>query len=250
MPIELILSPLMRPVVRAKAILFHPHRRSSRYVPTILELDESQPQTNTYVVLKRFGSGSKILDVYDTKKVELPLGSNNPQDKLFWLVRSRAVKGSYKMFSSSILSTGENGEDEPVANVRAGLRSNVLLVRAPKIAASELGWHVINHRVDANDSYRMFTLADGITYQWTYKGKWLEKVSNVGEKESEIRERIGRIITNGDKGFTLIIDESKMPLELGLTTGLCSYIDQWNTQLEVGGIYYPKDTTHVRWKRD
>lgn len=250
MPIELILSPLMRPVVRAKAILFLPHRRSSRYIPIIEELDELAPQTNSYVVLKRFGSGSKILDVYNTNKGKLPLGSNNPADKLFWFVRSRAVKGSYKMFSSSILGTGPNNEDEPIANVRAGLRSNILLVRAPDVPASELGWHVINHRVDANDSYRMFTLANGITYQWTYKGKWLEKVINPGEKESEIKVRIGKIVPNGNNGFTITINENEMPLEIALSSGLCSYIDQWNTQLEVGGIYYPKMKSRVRWKRD
>ena len=64
------------------------------------------------------------------------------------------------------------------------------------------------------------------------------KVSNVGEKESEFEKRIGRVVPNGDFGFTLFIDESKMVREMALSTALCSYIDQWNTNLEVGGIYY------------
>lgn len=247
MPIELILSPVMRPLVMAKAVLFHPHRRASRYVPTIVDIPEDVSQ---YAVLKRFGSGSKIFDVYDTDKGELPLGSTDPSQKLFWFVRSRAVKGAYKMYSSAITGTGENGEDEPVAAVRAGLRSNVLLIRAPEVPAAELGWHVIGHRVDANDSYRMFTLADGFTYQWTSKGKWLEKVHNLGEKESEIRERIAQVIPNGINGFTLKVDESKIPREMALTTALCSHIDQWNTNIEVGGIYYARQPNQVRWKRD
>lgn len=247
MPIELILSPLMRPVVMAKSILFAPHRRASRYVPTIIEMPADVAQ---YAVLKRFGSGQKIFDVYDTEKGKLPLGSNDPSKKLFWFLRSRAVKGAYRMYSSAITGTGENGEDEPVAAIRAGLRSNVLLIRAPDAPAAELGWHIIGHRVDANDSYRMFTLADGNTYQWTSKGMWLEKVQNLGEKESEIRERIAQVIPNGSNGFTLKVDESKIPRELALGSALCSHIDQWNTNIEVGGIYYARQPNQVRWKRD
>ncbi|CAH6723690.1 hypothetical protein CLIB1444_18S01222 [[Candida] jaroonii] len=248
MPIELVLSPLMRPVVMAKSILFAPHRRASRYVPIIKDLPEEN--VSTYVVLKRFGSGSKIFDVFDTEKGKKPIGSNDPNDSLFWFVRSRAVKGAYKMFSKEIRSTGADGEDEPVADVRAGLRSNILLIRAPEVPVSELGWHVINHRVDALDSYRMFTLADGFTYQWTSRGKWLERLHNPGEKESEVRERIGQVIPNGIRGFTLKIDETKMARELALSSALCSFIDQWNTNIEVGGIYYGRQNTRVRWKRD
>lgn len=247
MPIELILSPVMRPLVLAKAVLFHPHRRSSRYVPNIVDMPE---QISEYAVLKRFGSGSKTFDVYDTEGGRYPVGPPDASKKLFWFTRSRAVKGAYKMYSSSILGTGEEGEDEPVATVRAGLRSNVLLIRAPETPAAELGWHVISLRVDANDSYRMFTMANGTTYQWTMRGKWLEKVLNVGNKESEVRIRIGRVISNGDRGFTLQIDEKEMPRELALGSALCSYIDQWNTNIEIGGIYYARQAGGVRWKRD
>lgn len=231
----------------AKSILFAPHRRASRYVPIIKDMSED---VSTYVVLKRFGSGSKTFDVYDTKNGKDPIGPNDPGESLFWFTRSRAVKGAYKMFSREIRSTGENGEDEPVADVRAGLRSNILLIRAPDAPASELGWHVINHRVDAIDSYRMFVLSDGVTYQWTSRGKWLEKVTNPGEKESEVRERIGQVIPNGVRGFTLKIDETKMARELALSSALCSFIDQWNTNIEVGGIYYARQNSRVRWKRD
>ncbi|EGW33506.1 uncharacterized protein SPAPADRAFT_137777 [Spathaspora passalidarum NRRL Y-27907] len=248
MPIELIVSPIMKPVVRAKSILFSPHRRSSRYVPIIKELPEDN--ISQYAVLKRFGSGSKTFDVYDTNKGENPTGPENPGSSVFWFTRSRAVKGAYRMYSRSIRGTGPNEEDEPVAAVKAGLRGNVLLIRAPEGAAAELGWHVINHRVDAIDSYRIFTLANGNTYQWTFRGQWLEQVHNLGEKESEVRERIGQVTSNGTSGFTLKVDESKIPREMALSTALCSVIDQWNTNLEVGGIYYPRQKGNVRWKRD
>lgn len=247
MPIELVLSPVMRPLVLAKAVLFHPHRAASRYVPTIVDIPE---EVSEYVVLRRFGSGSKTFDVYDTEGGNLPLGSNDPGKKLFWFTRSRAVKGAYRMYSSAIGGTGPEGEDEPVAAVRAGLRSNVLLIRAPNAPAAELGWHIISHRVDANDAYRMFTMADGFTYQWTTKGKWLEKVHNVGEKELEVRQRIGQVVPNGLNGFTLRIDESQMPREMALGSALCSYIDHWNTNIDVGGIYYARQPHQVRWKRD
>ncbi|ODV85083.1 hypothetical protein CANARDRAFT_28798 [[Candida] arabinofermentans NRRL YB-2248] len=249
MPVELLLSPLMRPVVLAKAVVFHPHRRASRYVPHIIDLEESR--CSEYAVRRRFGSGSKEFDVFDTKaEGSGPLGPTDPSKRLFWFIRSRAVKGAYKMYSSDIRGTGPNNEDEPCAALRAGLRSNILLIRAPEVPFSELGWHVINHRVDALDAYRMFTLGDGTVYQWTTEGKFLEKVQNVGEKESEVRERIGQVIPAGTAGFTLVVDETKIPRELALSSALCSYIDHWNTNLAVGGIYYPRQNSHVRWKRD
>ncbi|CAK9440536.1 uncharacterized protein LODBEIA_P46050 [Lodderomyces beijingensis] len=247
MPVELILSPLMRPVVRAKSILFSPHRNQSHYIPQIREMPTNVSQ---YAVVRRFGSGSKIFDVFDTQCGAMPVGPNNPKERIFWFQRSRAVKGAYRMYSSAILGTGPQGQDEPVANVRAGLRGNVLLIRAPDAPAAELGWHVVSHRVDAIDSYRMFTMNNGQTYQWTFRGQWLELVHNVGEKESEIRERIGRVVINGTSGFTLYLDESKMIREIALGTALCSFIDQWNTNLEVGGIYGGRSVERVRWKRD
>lgn len=250
MPIELVLSPIMRPVVHAKSILFAPHRNASHYVPTIKELPDDST-ISQYAVIKRIGSGNKIFDVFDTNKGKDPIGTSINHSEIFWFKRSRAAKGGYKMYSSETSHTGpSSGEDEPMAAIRAGLRGNILLIRAPKVPVAELGWHIINHRVDAIDSYRMFTLADGYTYQWTYRGKWLERVHNLGEKESEIRERIGKVVPNGDYGFTVFIDESKMVRELALSTALCSYIDQWNTNLEVGGIYYGRQTGQVRWKRD
>lgn len=248
MPIELVLSPLMRPVVRAKAVVFHPHRRALRYVPTIQELPE---EVLEYAVRKRFGTGSKVFDVYSTSGV-LAQGPEDPAARVFWFVRLRAVKGAYKMYSSAITGTGPNGTDEPVAAVRAGLRSNVLLIRAPGVPHLELGWHVLNHRVDAIDEYRVFQLADGHTYQWTTAGRFLERVHNLGEKESEVRERIGEVVPMGPQGFNLRIDERQMCRELALLTALCSHIDHWNTSLAVGGIYLPHQpmVPVVRWKRE
>ena len=250
MPVELILSPVMRPLVCAKAVLFHPHRKSSRYIPRIIELPKDE-DLSIFNVHKRFGTGSKVFDVYDAKAE----GSYNAENRLYWFVRSRAVKGAYKMYSSDIRNTGPDGEDEPMADVRAGLRSNVLLIKsACGLPTAELGWHVINHRVDAIDSYRIFHLADGYVYQWTTSGKFLERVKNMAEKESEVRERVAEVTIAGSTsaayGWTLKVDETKISRELALTTALCSVIDQWNTNIAVGGIYYARQQGEVRWKRD
>lgn len=249
MPVELLMRPIMRPIILAKSTLISLHRRSSRYVPHYIDLDESK--CFEYAYRKRFGTGSKIWDVYDTKaEGSGPMGPTTQKDSLFWFSRSRAVKGAYKMYSSQIRHTGPKGEDEPVATCRAGVRSNVLLIRAPSAPVSELGWHPITHKVDALDAYKMFTLADGNTYQWTTEGKFLEKVKNLGEKESEVRERIGRVVPAGNVGFNLIVDETKIPREIALCTALCSWVDQWNTNLAFGGIYYARQPFHASWKRD
>lgn len=75
MPIELILSPIMRPVVHAKSILFAPHRNASHYVPTIKEFPTDNSKISSYAVIKRIGSGNKILDVFDTNNGINPIGS-------------------------------------------------------------------------------------------------------------------------------------------------------------------------------
>ncbi|GMG20336.1 unnamed protein product [Ambrosiozyma monospora] len=248
MPIELLLGPVLRPVIRAHSYIVYPHRRSSRYVPHIIDLDESQ--CSEYVIRKRFGTGSKILDVFDAKdEGSSKVGPTDQSKSLFYFVRSRAVKGAYKMFSSDVKGTAANGDDEPVAALRAGMRSNVLLIRAPDAPVSELGWHIISHKVDALDAYRMFTLSDGNTYQWTTEGKFLERVKNLGEKESEVRERIAQVVPGGN-GFNLIVDDSKIPRELALATALISFIDQWNTINHFGGIYFARQRWHASWKRD
>jgi hypothetical protein len=232
MPIELFLSPIMRPAVMAKAILFHPHRPGSRYVPNILELSKD---AKSYTVRREFGQGGKTYNVFDDTNPVTTL-----DQRLYHLVRSRAVKGAYKFYTE--------GKEEPTATLRAGLRSNVLLISSNH-ESFELGWHVISHRVDALDSYRLFTLSDGSTYQWTTRGKFLERVSNLGEKESEVRERVACVTINNGKGFTIKIDESKILREIAICSAMISYIDQWNTQLGVGGIYYPYQPQKVRWAR-
>lgn len=243
----------MKPILLARSILFIFRRPSSRYIPMIKDFEDTG-STQTFAILRRFGTGLKIFDVYDTHKSQEPIGSTNPEDSLFYFLRSRAVKGAYRMYPLAIeqgdnLVEAEPEEPTPVAALRAGVSSNVLLIKSFTAPAAELGWHHISHKIDAIDSYKMFTLADGFTYQWTTRGRWLEKVHNLGERESEIRERIGKVELNGARGFTLHVDTNKIPLEIALCTALCSYLDQWNTNLEMGGIFYPRQPATLTWNR-
>lgn len=243
MPIELLLSPIMRPLVLAKAVLFHPHRETSRYVPNIIDVGPVSTRQNptsvrSYTIRREFGQGAKIYGVFDDAN---PI--SHIDQRLYWFVRSRAVKGAYKMYTT--------GEQQATAHIRAGLRSNILMIQSTSDDDQfELGWHVMGHRVDAVDSYRLFELKDGFTYQWTTKGRYMEKVHNLGEKESEVRERVAAVTILPGHGFQIQIDESKVSREMALTTAMISFIDQWNTQLGVGGIYYPYQPSQVRWKRD
>lgn len=224
MPIELIISPIMRPVVKAHAFVMGIHRDASHYTPKIVPMDESAPSVQKFVVRKEFGTGSKIFSVFEESK------QGTYADKIFHMARSRAVKGAYKMY--------ETGSNDPIAAIRAGLRSNVLLIKTANLSELELGWHVVDHVVDALDDYRTFQLADGETYQWTFKGHYLEKVRNIGQKEAEVRERVAHVIVHPNrKGFDLILDESKVIREMAIATALICYVEAWNTWRAYGGIY-------------
>lgn len=88
MPIELLLSPIMRPLVLAKAVLFHPHRETSRYVPNIIDVGPVSTQTNptsvkSYTVRREFGQGAKVYGVFDDAN---PI--KHIDQRLYWFVRS------------------------------------------------------------------------------------------------------------------------------------------------------------------
>lgn len=217
------------------------HRDSSYYTPKLVDLLNEQPGTKSYTIRKEFGTGSKTFSVFDDSD---PNPHKTYGDKLYSMTRSRAVKGAYKMYIP---------EDElPIATLRAGLRSNVLLIKTRDGGELELGWHVIDHLVDALDDYRVFQLADGNTYQWTFKGRFLERVQNLGQKEAEVRERVAQVIPHGGrKGFDLKVNESIVNREMAIASALICYIEAWNTWLGYGGIYNAKQFgPSLPWKRD
>lgn len=238
MPVELFLSPILRPVAQLQAYLMSFHRDSSHYTPRIVELDQSQAVN--YAVRLEFGTGSKVFGVYDNSNPEV---KKTYDEKIWWMKRSRAVKGSYKMYGP------EN--DLPVGAIRAGFRSNVLLFKLADDSELELGWHVVSHKNDVLDNYRIFRLSDGNEYHWTTKGHFLERIYNAGAKEAEVRERVGQAtIYPGKKGFDLTFNKDLNP-EMVIATALICYIEAWNTYRGYGGIYGAAEhEPSVFWKRD
>lgn len=236
MPVELILGPFMRPVVKAQAYLMGFHRESSHYTPKIIENYGDEP--TKLVIRKEFGTGSKVMAVFDESQ------HATYDDKIFHMTRSRAVKGVYKMYT--------RGDDLPIGTLRAGLRSNVCLYRTADLTELDLGWHVVSHSVDALDNYRTFQLSDGNTYQWTFKGQFLERVHNLGQKEAEVRERVGQVIVHPNRqGFDIIFNENVVKRELAIATAMICYIEAWNTYRAYGGIYEAaQHLPALPWKRD
>lgn len=237
MPVELFLSPFMGPISKAHSAIMNIHRDSSHYTPHIVDKLEG---ATTFAVRKEFGTGSKVFSVFDNSDPR----SVTYDKSLYHMTRSRAVKGAYRMYMA--------GDDKPIATLRAGLRSNVLLFKTATGSERELGWHVIRHRVDALDNYRMFELENGETYQWTYKGCYLEKVKNLGEKDSEVRERVGQVRVFANKrGFDLILNEDEVQKEMAIATALICYIEVWNNVRGYGGIYSAdQHEPKLPWKRD
>lgn len=236
MPIELILGPFMRPVVRAQALIMGVHRADSHYTPTIVDAMGSTP--TKFTIRKEFGTGSKIFAVFTDSQ------QRTYADSVYHMTRSRAVKGAYRMY--------EQGSDKPIATLRAGLRSNVLLFKTVDNSELELGWHVINHKVDALDDYRVFQLSDGNTYQWTYKGHFLERVHNYGQMEAELRERVGYVnVLPERRGFDLYVNEDIVQREMAIATAMICYIEAWNTLKAYGGIYKASHYSPLLpWKRE
>lgn len=228
MPIELVISPILRPISRVQAQFLGISKDSEHFVPTVVELDHSKAKT--FSIRKDFGTGSKVFSVYDDADGRVP----SQESRLLWMNRSRAVKGAYKMY--------RQGEELPVATLRAARTSNVLMIKSPDGDMRELGWHVVSYKNDALDQYRTFQLKDGYFYQWTTSTHFLERVKNYGEKEAEVRERIAHVRTHpGNKGFDLELDMSQdVDFQMVIATALICYIEAWNTYRGYGGIYKAK----------
>lgn len=212
------------------------HRPNSHYTPQIVDMMGENP--TKFTVRKEFGTGSKIFAVFENE--------DNPtySDSIYHLTRSRAVKGAYKLY--------EKGSHKPIASLRAGPHSNVLLFKTADGSEIELGWHNVDHSIDALDNYRVFQLSDGNTYQWTYKGHFLERVRNFGQKEAEVRERVGYVRTLTErKGFDLYFNEDIMQREMAIATAIICYVEVWNTLSAYGGIYKASSyASRLPWKRE
>lgn len=198
------------------------------------------------------------------------------------------VKEASKSSCTDDNTQSVSAQDECIATVSAGIWSKINVRKPVDNTRPELylGINNVIHQSDFLDNYRLFTLSDGLTYQWTKRGMFLERVYNLGQKDSEVRERCGRAIMLGNAnvsitmvngsnkllnmsylaseplarsdigasrgGFLMEIDETKMGLEVALTTAFVSYLDHWNTLAGIGGVYYSMKTGgsgEVPWRR-
>lgn len=187
----------------------------------------------------------------------------------------------------------DNPEDPPygkhvlMATIKAGLWSTVETYHLFETSRPQfyLGINNVTHQSDFLDNYRLFTLSDSIPCQWTKRGMFMERVYNLGQHDSEVRERCGKVYMMGKRGlpqaaidavdvdfvnvittnrvadspigtskggYVLQVDENKMCMEVAVMTSFISYLDHWNTTTGVGGVYYPLKASgsgDVPWRR-
>lgn len=150
----------------------------------------------------------------------------------------------------------KSGDRTPIGSVSAGIWSkfHVFKSEAPftqnELTQFAVGTNHVNHQSDAIDNYRMFELSDNNVYQWAKRSKTLERVYNLGQKDSEVRERLAVVgILAGNRGYRVTLDTSKVSVAVVLMSSMISFLDQWNTVLGVGGIYFAVKHGELPWRR-
>lgn len=235
---ELALSPVMLPVAAGYAMLCHFHRQASRYIPNIVAMDTEN--ATTYSVVPDTKASCPTFHVMDENKV------------IFYSFQgTRFSKGTLHFFKHNA-----NGEKTLLGTVSVGIWSKFFLApevienTADELTHIALGQTQVKHQSDALDNYRLFELSDNNVYQWSFKGKVLEKVFNLGQKDSEIRERLSKVeVITGGRGYRITLDATKISPSVALMTSMISFLDQWNNMLGIGGIYYPLKKNELPWRR-
>lgn len=108
----------------------------------------------------------------------------------------------------------------------------------------------VQHRVLQRENglsgrLRIFYLDDGYKYVWTRGSKYLERVTNPGGNEEEIRERIAKVKLMRQRKFDyeLVIDETKCDTIVALVTGFLCMMTFWgmgDITETVGPTYIPE----------
>lgn len=239
MAFELALAPFMFPIAAGYAVLCHYHRQVSRYIPIAIPMNEYS--TTSYTVRAEGGALHPRYGVY------------NEADKLcFTFEGSRLSKGLFNFVRHDHIS----GERFPVGTVSVGVWSKFHIYQphglrlADKLSLSAAGDHKVQHQSDALDSYRIVKISDNCVYQWSKRGKAMERVYNLGQKDSEVHERMATVdILSDDKGYRITLDETKVSVTMALMTSMISFLDHWNTILGIGGVYLPVKHEELPWRR-
>lgn len=226
MALELALAPLMVPISITEAALCHVHRQSSRYNPNCIVMESSSAKLYTVVPLKPTAQGgmlSRLLDKQDLFQViDVESGeavyefrTSNPYSRAtyeFAPVKSvRATKDKPAEGEEPAPAEEEVDDNaDSIATVSAGVWSTIdvhkpttAAITSSSLSLAQLhpGVNYVSHQSDFLDNYRVFMLTDGHTYQWTKRGMFLERVYNMGQKDSEIRERCGRVMLGSVRQF-------------------------------------------------
>ncbi|VVT55325.1 uncharacterized protein SAPINGB_P004540 [Magnusiomyces paraingens] len=225
MALELAISPIMIPLAVAEATLCHFHRQSSRYNPNCVPIDTSNTRLYTVVPLKPTALPTGVLnkllakdEVFQVIDVETGVAvyefraTSKYSKAIFDFVE--AYKPSIKTVPLGVDASGTsstvNNDDEkvtdlpPIATISAGIWSTIDFNKsANNIGMPHFyqGVNQISHQSDFLDNYRVFELSDGNIYQWTKRGMFLERVYNLGQKDSEIRERCGGVMMGNVRRF-------------------------------------------------
>jgi len=142
---------------------------------------------------------------------------NNSGDKIYTIERESASSPVWSMFT--------NPKRHEIATIRAGFFLKSFDFH------NKIG---LQHRVLQRENsiagrLRTFFLNDGYKYIWTRGTKYLERVTNPGGGDEELRERIGKVRLMRQRKFDyeLLIDERKIDLEITIATAFLCMMTFW-----------------------
>ncbi|KAK9430488.1 hypothetical protein V1505DRAFT_370922 [Lipomyces doorenjongii] len=96
-------------------------------------------------------------------------------------------------------------------------------------AAEELGRRKITRKSTIFDNYNVFYTNDGAPYHWATSTRRLERVTNYGGKENEVRHVVAQAkpLRRHQLNYELLIDDTLIDPIVALTTAFISMKTQW-----------------------
>ncbi|KAK9383393.1 uncharacterized protein V2V93DRAFT_361762 [Kockiozyma suomiensis] len=205
--------------------------------PLIRELPQSG--LTSYCIRPLFRSSDKVLNVFTRSGTKVyKFIRQSPSSSEIDAVRNMPIESK-----GMIYTLLDAHDSKPLATITIeGLYSSILFHQYDP-SLSQLGLVNMRHAVEGNDTYRVFILPDGSTFQWTGKERFLERIiTRPLPTDSEIRERIGVARRIGTRIWELKFDETQLPAQVVIASVLISILDQWKTVFGVcGWIFKPEE---------
>lgn len=226
---------LIQPVAFGTLEMYYSLKRASRYTPFIKDM--TRGHVAEYAIILTEDVKGLTFNVYNTFRGKMPYPLCIANERILFFSSLWLLKGFFKLYQPVISEDKDetihcnsdlDNRFQLLATIKSSShKSSIRFVRGSTDIPASLGYHNVMKKVDSWDNYRQFSLEDGSIYQWTCKGKWLERVSNLGQKESEVRERIAEAELHGSEGFTIRVNEKKISREIAISTALTSFLEQW-----------------------